>query len=84
MDIQIFIQTINEFDHGLVQFKLGENWSFIFNKKWYPTHAFMNRYGFNCGIENEINLYKSTHELSKLIPITSSKINFNSHNPIEI
>lgn len=32
MNAQIFLQTINEFDHGLAQFNLGENWSFILIK----------------------------------------------------
>ena len=84
MNNQIFLMTINEFDQGLVQFNLGENWSFIFNQKWYPTRAFMNRYNFNSGIENQINLHSSTHELSKLFPVVSSEINYTYHRPVEV
>ncbi len=84
MNTQIFLLTINEFDHGLAQFNLGENWSFIFNQKWYPTRAFMKRYYLNNGNEIEVTLHRATHELSKLFPIVSSEINYINHTPVEV
>jgi hypothetical protein len=44
MNNQIFFQAISNFDNGQVNFNLGENWSFLFNQKWYPTRAFMRHY----------------------------------------
>ena len=35
--------AINECDNGLLIFNLGINRSFLYNKKWYPLRAIVNR-----------------------------------------
>jgi hypothetical protein len=84
MNTEIFFNTILEFDKGYNGFNLGYSWSFQFNQKWYPTHAFMKRYRLNTGETSEMPLHRAVFELSKLIPIVSAEVEFKNHFPIEI
>lgn len=80
-----FFQAISDFDNGMVNFNLGENWSFLFNQKWYPTRAFMRHYLELNGTPNDnIVLYQSVNELSKFIPVFSSEVNYTEHLPINL
>lgn len=84
MDTITFFQTIKEFDNGYNGYNLGENWSFLFNQKWYPTRAFMVRYMFNLNGEraDDMNLQKAIHELSKMFPIYSKQVVYTIHQPV--
>jgi|LakMenEpi03Aug12_release.lakeMendotaPanAssembly.Ray.scaffolds.fasta_scaffold936040_1 hypothetical protein len=85
MNNQIFFQAISNFDNGQVNFNLGENWSFLFNQKWYPTRAFMRHYLEIAERPNDnVNLHQSVFELSKFISIYSSEINYVEHRPVNI
>ncbi len=84
MNTQIFFNTINRFDNGMINFNLGVKWSFLFNRKWYPVHAFMAEYRILAGIPGEMNLHSSVNELSKLFPITTAEIQFATNLPVSI
>jgi len=82
MNTQVFFSTIDQFNHGNIQFNLGTNWSFLFNNQWYPTRAFMRAYCQQLGQNNNYNLHQSVFELSKLIPIISADITYNNCLPV--
>ena len=85
MNNQVFFQAISNFDNGQVTFNLGENWSFLFNQKWYPTRAFMRHYLLlNRTPNDKITLHQSVNELSKFIPVFSSEVNYTEHIPVNI
>jgi hypothetical protein len=84
MNNQLFFNTINQFDNGMVNFNLGIKWSFLFNRKWYPVHAFMAEYRILAGIQGEMNLHSSVNELSKFFPITTAEIQFVTYFPVSI
>ena len=77
----VFNQVVDRFNNGQVQFNLGRKWSFLFDQKWYPVHAFMAEYNVIMGISNEMNLYLSVFELSKFFPIATAEIEFVNHFP---
>lgn len=80
-----FFQAISDFDNGMVDFNLGENWSFLFNQKWYPTRAFMRHFlMLNRTPNDKITLHQSVNELSKFIPVFSSEVNYTEHLPINL
>ena len=80
-----FFQAISDFDNGMVNFNLGENWSFLFNQKWYPTRAFMRHFlMLNRTPNDKITLHQSVNELSKFIPVFSSEVNYTEHLPINL
>jgi hypothetical protein len=80
-----FFQAISNFDNGKVTFNLGENWSFLFNQKWYPTRAFMRHYLELSGEpNNQIVLYQAVNELTKLFPIISKEVNYANHLPVNL
>jgi hypothetical protein len=85
MNNQVFFQAISNFDNGQVTFNLGQNWSFLFNQKWYPSRAFMRHYLELSGQPNDqIVLYQAITELSKFIPVFSSEVNYTEHLPINL
>ena len=85
MNTMHFFQAISDFDNGMVNFNLGDKWSFLFNQKWYPTRAFMRHYLELNGTPNDnIVLYQSVNELSKFIPVFSSEVNYTEHLPINL
>ena len=81
MDINTFAQVINRFDNGQVTFNLGSNWSFLFNQKWYPTHAFMVEYNYVAGNTDNVTLHSAVNTLSKFIPVASSEVTYQTHFP---
>lgn len=83
MKLEVFTHLINQFDNGDVQFNLGDKWSFLFNNKWYPIHAFMKEYYKYEKIEKECNLHQAVFELSKFIPLFSSEKSFYHNYPVE-
>ncbi len=72
---------IDRFNNGQVQFNLGRKWSFLFDQKWYPVHAFMADYNALMGVGEEMNLYSSVFALSKFIPAATAEIEFVNHLP---
>lgn len=80
----VFSQVVDRFNNGQVQFNLGIKWSFLFNQKWYPVHAFMAEYNVIMGIENEMNLHSSVFALSKFIPTATAEIEFVDHLPVNV
>ena len=84
MNYIVFNQVIDRFNNGQVQFNLGRKWSFLFDQKWYPVHAFMAEYNVIMGITSETNLYLSVFELSKLFPIVTAEIEFVYHLPVNV
>ncbi len=80
----VFNQVIDRFNNGQVQFNLGRKWSFLFDQKWYPVHAFMAEYNVIMGITNEMNLYLCVFELSKFLPIAAAEIEFVNHLPVNV
>jgi hypothetical protein len=84
MNYIVFNQVIERFNNGQVQFNLGRKWSFLFDQKWYPVHAFMAEYNVIMGITNEMNLYSSVFELSKVFPLSTAEIEFVNHLPVNV
>jgi len=84
MDYNLFVQTINRFDNGLARFNLGNNWSFLFNNKWYPTRAFMVEYNFATNDQRDVNLHTAVFELTKLFPVISAEITYDTHTSIPV
>lgn len=84
MNHTVFIQVIARFDQGQVAFNRGRTWSFLFNQRWYPVHAFMAEYNSLLGIPNQKNLHSSVFELSKLFPVTTAEIEFANHLPVSV
>ncbi len=84
MNTATFFNTILEFDNGYNRYNLGDNWSFQFNGKWYPSRAFMVRYINNMNEEGakEMTLHRAVYELSKTFPIYSKLIHFSEHQPV--
>lgn len=64
MNHAVFIQVIARFDQGQVAFHRVKMWSFLFNQKWYPVHAFMAEYNTLMDIPGQMNLHSSVFELS--------------------
>lgn len=77
----VFNQVVDRFNNGQVQFNLGRKWSFLFDQKWYPVHAFMAEYNVIMGIGNEMNLHSSVFTISKFIPVVTAEIEFVNHLP---
>jgi hypothetical protein len=84
MNTQVFFAVIEQYNLGEVEFRLGHNWSFLFNNKWYPTLSFMREYYTRLNQYQEYNLYQSAFELSKFIPLVSAEILYDSHLPVHI
>ena len=85
MNTKHFFQAISDFDNGMVNFNLGDKWSFLFNQKWYPTRAFMRHYLQLIGEANDqIVLYQAVNDLSKFIPVFSHQVNFIDHSPVNL
>lgn len=80
----VFNQVVASFNNGQVNFNLGYKWSFLYNQKWYPVHAFMAEYNAIMGIGNEMNLHASVFTLSKFIPTATAEIDFVNHLPKSI
>lgn len=80
----VFNQVIDRINNGQVQINLGRKWSFLFDQKCYPIHAFMAECNVIMGITNETNLYLSVFELSKLFPIATAEIEFVYHLPVNV
>ncbi len=84
MNHTVFIQVIARFDQGQVAFKRGRTWSFLFNQKWYPVHAFMAEYNSLMGIPGRMNLNSAVFELSKFLPTATAEIEFVNHLPAPV
>jgi hypothetical protein len=80
----VFNQVIDRFNNGQVQFNLGRKWSFLFDQKWYPVHAFMAEYNVIMGVTNEMNLHSSVFTISKFIPVSTAEIEFVNHLPVNV
>jgi hypothetical protein len=80
----VFNQVIDRFNNGQVQFNLGRKWSFLFDQKWYPVHAFMSEYNVIMGVGDEMNLYLSVFELSKFFPTATAEIEYVNHLPVSV
>ena len=83
MKMEVFAKAINQFDKGIMEFNLGTKWSFLFNNKWYPTHAFMKAYYQQQSINKEYNLHQSVFELSKFMSVISAEKTYFNCLPIE-
>jgi hypothetical protein len=77
----VFNQVVDRFNNGQVQFNLGRKWSFLFDQKWYPVHAFVAEYNVIMGIGNGMNLHSSVFAISKFIPVVTAEIEFVNHLP---
>jgi hypothetical protein len=84
MNHVVFNQVIDRLNNGQVNFNLGRKWSFLFNQKWYPVHAFMAEYNMLMGIAGEMNLHSSVFELTKFFPIATAEIEFVNHLPLSV
>lgn len=84
MNHTVFIQVIARFDQGQVAFNRGRTWSFLFDQKWYPVHAFMAEYNSLMGIPGQMNLHSSVFELSKFFPIATAEIEYLNHLPVSV
>ena len=85
MNTTTFFQTIADFDNGYNEYNLGDNWSFLFNQKWYPSRAFMVRYMNNMNEQGakDMNLHRAVFELSKVLPIYSKLVHYSNHQPVD-
>jgi len=84
MNTQVFLEVLEQYNLGEVQFNLGPNWSFLFNNKWYPILSFMRQYYTHLHQNQEYNLYQSAFELSKFMPLISAEIDYINNFPVEI
>lgn len=84
MNHTVFIQVIARFDQKQVAFHRVKTWSFLFNQKWYPVHAFMAEYNSQIDIPGQMNLHSSVFELSKLFPVATAEIGFVNHFPVSL
>jgi hypothetical protein len=84
MNHSVFIQVIDRFNTGQVIFNRGRNWSFLFDQKWYPVHAFMAEYNSLMGIPGQMNLHSSVFELSKFFPTATAEIEYLNHLPVPV
>jgi hypothetical protein len=84
MNLQNLLHAINECDHGELVFNLGNNRSFLYQKKWYPLRATINRArGLNS--ENELTTDRALLELSTILDyIRIGEIMFKSYLPVSI
>tara|TARA_B100001287_G_C22431142_1_gene411428 strand:- start:155 stop:412 length:258 start_codon:yes stop_codon:yes gene_type:complete len=85
MNNEEFNKAIVNFNDGKVKFNKGDNWSFLYNQKWYPTRAFMRHYYFLIGQrKDDLTLHFAVYELSKHIPVVSCQVEYKNHRPIEL
>ena len=63
------LQAIQDLENGLVNFNNGQTYCFLFDNKWYPIHAIVNRAKLIANINTEYNLHRSILELHNLLEI---------------
>jgi len=84
MTIQQILQAINECNNGLLDFNLGNNRSFLFNKNWYPLRATVNRARELNG-ETELTTDRALFELCTILHYTRiDEVSFVNNLPIVI
>lgn len=84
MTLQQLQLAINECDNGLLVFNLGNNRSFLYNKKWYPLRAIVNRARAING-ENEATTDRALLNLCIVLDyIRIDEVSFVNNLPVEI
>ncbi len=84
MTIHQILQAINECDNGQIDFNLGNNRSFLFNKNWYPLRATVNRAKELNG-EPELTTDRALFELCTILHYTRiDEVNFINNFPVAI
>jgi hypothetical protein len=84
MNKQNLMQAINECNNGQLPFNLGNNRSFLFNKKWYPLRATINR-ARAINHEGELTTDRALLALCTILDyIKIGEVDFTTYIPIEI
>jgi hypothetical protein len=85
MNYESFLAAIHECDAAELQFNLGNRESFLFNGKWYPVFAIINRAAI---ISNNPQQYTTHHAivlLTQLLPMARiENVHYLSQDPIEL
>jgi hypothetical protein len=77
-------QAINECNNGLLVFNLGNNRSFLYNKKWYPLRALVNRARALNG-ENEVTTDRALLNLSITLDyVRIDEVSFLNNLPVDL
>lgn len=84
MTIEQILQAINECNNGQLNFNLGSNRSFLFNKRWYPVRSTINRAREING-EAELTTDRAQIELCTILHYTRiDEVRFSNNRPVLI
>jgi len=86
MTHQQFIQAIRDCDNGILNFNKGKKpkVAFLYNGKWYPLHAIVNKANGFIGTKNP-NTHRSLNEISGLhLWLRTEEIKFTNNFPVNI
>lgn len=84
MELQNLLKAINDCNNGNLTFNLGNNRSFLFNKKWYPLRATINSARAQCH-ESELTTDRALLELCLTMDyIKIGEVNYKNNLPVLI
>jgi hypothetical protein len=69
MELEHILQAIHDLENGLVNYNNGQTYCFLYDNKWYPIHATINRARLIANVNAEYNLHRCVSELHNLLDV---------------